>query len=352
MGYQVAVVGATGNVGREILNILAERNFPIDEMTALASSRSRGLEVSFGERAALKVRALEDFHFKGIDIAFFAAGSKVSAQYAPKAAQAGAIVIDKTSHFRLDADVPLVVPEVNPEALENCGRKNIISSPNCVVVPLVVALKPLDQVARIKRVVASTYQSVSGAGRPHMDELYNQTRGTFVNDPVEAQLFPKPIAFNVIPHIDDFRSNGMTGEEEKIALETQKILGSSVAVFATCVRVPVFIGHSISVAVEFEEKITVAQARAALEKSPSVEVFDRHREGGYATPVECSGEDRVYVSRIRQDTTVPHGLGLWVVTDNLRKGAALNGVQIAERWVALISRKHAKSRHLQKSKKN
>lgn len=333
MKYQVAVVGATGNVGRETLSILAERNFPVHKMVALASSRSQGREVSFGEREILKVQDLEGFDFKGTDFAFFAPGSRISAQYAPKAAQAGAMVIDKTSCFRLDPSVPLVVPEVNPEALEKC-KKNIISNPNCVVIPLVVALKPLDLLTPIKRVVISTYQSVSGAGRRQMDELYTQTRGTLVNDPIEPHLFSKPIAFNVIPHIGDFCANGMTGEEEKIALETRKILGSHLQVFATCVRVPVFIGHSISVTVEFEEEITVEQARAALKKAPSVQVMDRREDKGYVTPVESAGEDKVYVSRIRKDPTVSHGLGLWIVADNLRKGAALNAVQIAEKLIA------------------
>ncbi len=334
MSYRIAVVGATGNVGREILRIIKERNFPVDEIVALASSRSKGREVSFGEEQVLKVQALEDFDFKGVQLAFFAPGSQVSAQYAPRAARAGAIVIDKSSYFRLDKDVPLVVPEVNPEALKDYKKKNIISNPNCVAVPLVVVLNSLEQVSKIKRVVISTYQSVSGAGRPHMDELYHQTRGTFIGDPIPPKFFTKPIAFNVIPHIGDFHSNGMTGEEEKIASETAKILGEHVRVFATCVRVPVFIGHSISVNIEFYEDLSIEKIRAVLKKAPSLQVIDDPQKNSYATPIETVKEEKVYVSRIRNDPTVSHGVGLWVVTDNLYKGAALNGVQIAEKLIA------------------
>ncbi len=336
MSYHIAVVGATGNVGREILNILAERNFPVDKVVALASHRSQGREISFGTKQILHVQALENFDFKGINIAFFAAGSKISATYAPLAAKAGAVVIDKSSYFRLDSQVPLVVPEVNPDSLRGYEKKRIISSPNCITIPLAVALKPLEQIAKIKRVVISTYQSVSGAGRRHMDELFRQTRGVLVNDPVQPDLFCKPIAFNLIPQIDSFKASGMTGEEEKIIQEFRKIMGVHIQVFATCVRVPVFVGHSISATVEFENDITVEQARAILNKTSSVHLLDKREEGGYATPLECVGEDQVYVSRIRKDPSVPYGLGLWIVSDNLRKGAALNGVQIAEHLIKIL----------------
>ena len=333
MGYRIAVVGATGNVGREILSILAERDFPVDKIVALASPRSLGRDISFGLKKILKVQALENFDFKEVDFAFFAAGSKISALYAPLASKAGVIVIDKSSYFRLDPQVPLIVPEVNGDRMLDYSKKKIISSPNCVTIPLVVALKPLEKIAKIKRVVVSTYQSVSGAGRRHMDELFTQTRGVLVNDPLKSDLFCKPIAFNLIPQIDSFKASGMTEEEEKISLEVKKIMGTHVQVFATCVRVPVFIGHSISATVEFESEITVEQARRVLTKNPSIQLLDRREEGGYATPLDCVGEDLVFISRIRKDPTVAHGLGLWVVADNIRKGAALNGVQIAEHLI-------------------
>ncbi|MGI4819387.1 MAG: aspartate-semialdehyde dehydrogenase [Janthinobacterium lividum] len=333
MGYRIAVVGATGNVGREILSILSERDFPVDKMVALASHRSLGREISFGPKTILKIQALEHFDFKEVDLVFFAAGSKVSAQYAPIAAKAGAIVIDKSSYFRLEPQIPLIVPEVNPDRLADYKKKNIISSPNCVTIPLTVVLKSLEKISKIKRVVISTYQSVSGAGRRQMDELFVQTRGVLVNDQVKSDLFCKPIAFNLIPQIDSFKANGMTEEEEKISLEVKKIMGTHVQVFATCVRVPVFIGHSISVTVEFESEVSVEQARGVLAKNSAIRLFDRREDGGYITPLECVGEDVVFVSRIRRDPTVPHGLGLWIVSDNIRKGAALNGVQIAEHLI-------------------
>ena len=336
MGYRVAVVGATGNVGREILNILSERQFPVDKMTAIASSQSVGREISFGTKTVLKAQALENFDFKGVDLVFFAAGSRISAQYAPIAAKSGAIVIDKSSYFRLNPQIPLIVPEVNAHHLSNYTKKNIVSSPNCVTVPLTISLKLLESVAKIKRVVISTYQSVSGAGRHQMDELFVQTRGVLVNDPVKPELFCKPIAFNLIPQIDSFKANGMTGEEEKISFEVKKIMGTHVNVFSTCVRVPVFIGHSISAAVEFEDEITVQQAQNILTKTPSIRLLDRREDGAYITPLECVGEDVVFISRIRKDPTVAHGLGLWIVSDNLRKGAALNGVQIAEHLIKIL----------------
>jgi aspartate-semialdehyde dehydrogenase len=330
MGFKVAVVGATGNVGREILSTLAERNFPVDEVVALASSGSMGREVSFGEDDILRVQALDSFDFKGIDIVLSSPGSKVSAVFAPRAAKAGAVVIDNTSCFRMEPDVPLVVPEVNPEAIGGYRKRGIIANPNCSTIQMVVALKPLHDLARIKRVVVATYQSVSGAGRAAMDELFNQTRSVFVNDPIKPEHLTKQIAFNVIPHIDVFMDDGSTKEEWKMAVETRKILDPDIAVVATCVRVPVFIGHAEAVNVEFEQPITVERARAALRNAPGVVVLDHRADEGYVTPAEAAGEDAVYVSRIRRDPTVPHGLSLWVVSDNLRKGAAVNAVQIAE----------------------
>jgi aspartate-semialdehyde dehydrogenase len=330
MGYRVAVVGATGNVGREILQILAEREFPVDEAVALASSRSIGTEVSFGEDDTLRVRDLDTFDFKKIDIALFSPGAKVSAVHAPRAAKAGAVVIDNTSQFRMDPDVPLVVPEVNPEAIARYARRHIIANPNCSTIQMVVALKPLHKLAKIKRIVVSTYQSVSGAGKEAMDELFNQTRAIYVNDAIKPEQFTKRIAFNVIPHIDSFMDDGATKEEWKMVVETRKILDPEIAVTATCVRVPVFIGHAEAINVEFERPISVEQARAALKAAPGVTVVDHRVDEGYVTPQECAGEDLVFVSRIRRDPTVPHGLNLWVVADNLRKGAALNAVQIAE----------------------
>ncbi|MSP47975.1 MAG: aspartate-semialdehyde dehydrogenase [Alphaproteobacteria bacterium] len=330
MGYRVAVVGATGNVGREMLKTLAERDFPADDVVALASERSVGGEVSYGEGQVLKVRDLATFDFKGTDLVLSSPGAKVSAAHMPRAAKAGAVVIDNTSYFRMDPDVPLVVPEVNPEALANYGKRNIIANPNCSTIQMVVALKPLHDLARIKRVVVATYQSVSGAGREAMDELFNQTRAIYVNDPVTKERFTKQIAFNVIPHIDAFMADGSTKEEWKMVVETKKILGRDIQVAATCVRVPVFIGHAEAVTVEFEHAIDEKTARDALKKAPGVTVIDRRLDEGYVTPVEAAGEDSVYISRIRRDPTVKHGLSLWVVADNLRKGAALNAVQIAE----------------------
>src|SRR6266478_4496472 len=312
MGFNVAVVGATGNV------------------VALASSRSVGKEVSFGDDDILQIQALDTFNFRGIDIVLSSPGSKVSAAFAPRAAKAGAIVIDNTSCFRMEPDVPLVVPEVNPEAIAQYQKRGIIANPNCSTIQRVVALKPLHDLARIKRIVVATYQSVSGAGRAAMDELFSQTRSIYVNDPIKPEQLTKQIAFNVIPHIADFMDDGSTMEEWKMAVETRKILGPDIAVTATCVRVPVFIGHAEAVNVEFERPITEARARAALQDAPGIIVLDHRADEGYVTPAEAAGEDAVYVSRIRRDPTVPHGLNLWVVADNLRKGAAVNAVQIAE----------------------
>ena len=330
MGYKVAVVGATGNVGREMLAILAERKFPVDEVVALASSRSVGREVSFGEKDILKVRDLATFDFKGFDIGLFSPGSKVSAEYAPRAAKAGCVVIDNTSQFRMDPDVPLVVPEVNPEDLDWHTKRNIIANPNCSTIQMVVALKPLHDIAKIKRIVVSTYQSTSGAGKGAMDELFNQTKGIYVNDAKSQEEFTKQIAFNVIPHIDVFMDDGATKEEWKMSVETRKILDKDIKVHATCVRVPVFVGHGEAVTVEFAKPLSDKQARDVLREAPGVAVVDHRADGGYVTPVECAGEDAVYVSRIRRDPTVKNGLSMWVVSDNLRKGAALNTIQIAE----------------------
>jgi len=330
MGFTVAVVGATGNVGREMLTTLAERDFPADNVVALASSRSIGKEVSFGEDDILKVQGLDTFDFRGIDIVLSSPGAKVSAGFAPRATKAGAVVIDNTSCFRMEPDVPLVVPEVNPEAIAQCTRRGIIANPNCSTIQMVVALKPLHDIARVKRVVVATYQSVSGAGRASMDELFNQTRSIYVNDPVKPEHFTKQIAFNVIPHCDIFMDDGYTKEEWKMAVETRKILDPDIAVTATCVRVPVFIGHGEAVNVEFERQLSEEDARAALRRAPGVTVVDHRADEGYVTPAEAAGEDQVYVSRIRRDPTVPYGLNMWVVADNLRKGAALNAVQIAE----------------------
>src|SRR5947208_3503475 len=330
MGFKVAVVGATGNVGREILTTLAERNFPADDVVALASSASAGREVSFGEDDVLRVQALDTYDFRGVDIVLSSPGSKVSAVFAPRATKAGAVVIDNTSCFRMEPDVPLVVPEVNPEAIAQYKKRGIIANPNCSTIQMVVALKPLHDLARIKRVVVATYQSVSGAGHAAMDELFRQTRGVYVNDPIKPEQLTKQIAFNVIPHIDSFVDDGATKEEWKMAVETRKILDPDIAVTATCVRVPVFIGHAEAINVEFARPITEDRARAALRAAPGVIVLDHRLDEGYVTPAESAGEDAVYVSRIRRDPTVPNGLNLWVVSDNLRKGAALNAVQIAE----------------------
>jgi aspartate-semialdehyde dehydrogenase len=330
MGYKVAVIGATGNVGREMLNTLAERDFPVDEVFALASERSVGREVSFGDKKILRIKDLAKFDFKGCDIALSSPGAKVSAQHSPRAAAAGCVVVDNTSHFRMDPDVPLVVPEVNPEAIAEYTKKGIIANPNCSTIQMVVALKPLHTLGTIKRVVVSTYQSVSGAGKDAMDELFEQTRGIFVTDSCTPNKFPKQIAFNLIPQIDVFMDDGATKEEWKMAVETAKILDPKIAVFATCVRVPVFVSHSEVVNVEFERPVSVEEATEALREAPGVVVYDTHEPGGYATPVETTGEDAVYVSRIRKDPTIANGLSFWCVADNLRKGAALNAVQIAE----------------------
>ncbi len=330
MGYRVAVVGATGNVGREMLQTLSEREFPVDDVVALASSRSVGSEVSFGEDEVLKVQELGKFNFKGIDIVLSSAGAKVSADFAPKAAAAGAVIIDNTSYFRMDPDIPLVVPEVNPGAIAGYKKRGIIANPNCSTIQMVVALKPLHEIAKIKRVVVATYQSVSGAGKDGMDELFNQTRGIYMNAPLEREKFTKQIAFNVIPHIDVFMDDGYTKEEWKMSVETKKILDPAIKVTATCVRVPVFVSHSEAVNVEFERPISAEEARAALKAAPGIGVVDHRANEGYVTPVEAAGEDKVYVSRIREDHTIENGLSFWVVADNLRKGAALNAVQIAE----------------------
>jgi aspartate-semialdehyde dehydrogenase len=330
MGFKVAVVGATGNVGREFLTTLAEREFPADDVVALASSASVGKQVSFGDDDILDVQALDTFNFKGTDIVLSSPGAKVSDVFAPRAAKAGAVVIDNTSRWRMEPDVPLVVPEVNPGAIAQYEKRGIIANPNCSTIQMVVALKPLHDIARIKRVVVSTYQSVSGAGRAAMDELFGQTRAIYVNDPIKPEELTKQIAFNVIPHIDVFMDDGSTKEEWKMAVETRKLLDPDIAVTATCVRVPVFIGHAEAVNVEFARPISEERARDALRDAPGVIVLDQRADEGYVTPAEAAGEDAVYVSRIRRDPTVPHGLNLWIVSDNLRKGAALNAVQIAE----------------------
>ena len=335
MGYKVAIVGATGNVGYELLSILAEREFPADEVVALASSRSVGKEVSYGEDEVLQVQDLATFDFKGTDIVLSSPGAKVSAEFSPKAAKAGAIVIDNTSHFRMDPDVPLVVPEVNPQAIADHTKRGIIANPNCSTIQMVVALKPLHDLANIRRVIVSTYQSVSGGGKDAMDELFNQTKGIFVNQPVAQHQnnFPKQIAFNVIPHIDSFMDDGATKEEWKMVVETKKILDPSIKVHATCVRVPVFVGHAEAINIECEHDIDEAKARKTMKEFPGLTVVDHRADEGYVTPAECAGEDSVYVSRIRTDPTVENGLALWVVSDNLRKGAALNTVQIAEELI-------------------
>jgi aspartate-semialdehyde dehydrogenase len=346
MGYRVAVVGATGNVGREMLNVLAERKFPVSEIVALASSRSIGLELSFGD-ARVKVKELENFDFKGIDFVLMSAGSGPSREWAEKIGRTGAIVIDNSSFWRYHADVPLVVPEVNGQVLDaymaRAGRKNIIANPNCSTAQMVVTLKPLHDFATIRRVVVSTYQSVSGAGKEGIDELYAQTKGIFVNDKPTARKFQKQIAFNVIPQIDVFMEDGYTKEEWKMLAETKKILDPRIKVTATCVRVPVFVGHSEAVNLEFEKPISADEARDLLREAPGVSVLDKREPGGYATPIETVGDDLTYVSRIREDSTVENGLAMWIVSDNLRKGAATNAVQIAETLVerGLLARKAA-----------
>ena len=335
MGFKVAVVGATGNVGREMLDILAERRFPADDVVALASARSINTEVSFGDKT-LKCKVLDNYDFTGTDICLMSAGGTVSKEWSPKIAAKGAVVIDNSSVWRMDPDVPLVVPEVNADALAGFRKKNIIANPNCSTAQLVVALKPLHDKAVIKRVVVSTYQSVSGAGKEAMDELFAQTRAIFVSDPVSTGKFPKRIAFNVIPEIDVFMEDGFTKEEWKMVVETKKILDPKIKLTATCVRVPVFIGHSEAVNIEFENPISADEARDILREAPGCLVIDKRETGGYITPHEAAGEDATYISRIREDATVENGLVLWCVADNLRKGAALNAVQIAE---ALVNRK-------------
>ncbi len=335
MGYKVAVVGATGNVGRAMLEVLAERAFPADDVVALASRRSLGTEVSYGDRR-LKCKALDHYDFSDVDICLMSAGSTVSKEWSPKIAAAGAVVIDNSSFWRYDADVPLIVPEVNADAVVGFRKKGIIANPNCSTAQLVVALKPLHDHAKIKRVVVATYQSVSGAGKEAMDELFAQTKAVFTMDEVESKKFPKRIAFNVIPHIDVFLDDGFTKEEWKMVVETKKILDPKIKLVATCVRVPVFIGHSEAVNIEFENPITADEARELLRSAPGCIVIDKREAGGYATPHEAAGEDATYISRIREDATVENGLVLWCVSDNLRKGAALNAIQIAE---CLINRK-------------
>ena len=330
MGYKVIVAGATGNVGREMLNILAEREFPVDEIVALASRKSLGTEVSFGDKT-LKTKDLDTADFTGWDIALFAIGSEATKIYAPKAAKAGCVVIDNSSLYRYDPEIPLVVPEVNPEAVEQYKKRNIIANPNCSTAQMVVALKPLHDRARIRRVVVSTYQSVSGAGKAGIDELWDQTKSIY--NPVQevpAKKFTKQIAFNVIPHIDVFMEDGTTKEEWKMVAETKKILDPRIKVTATCVRVPVFVGHSEAINIEFEEFLDEDEARDILREAPGVMVVDKREPGGYVTPIECVGDYATFVSRIRQDSTIENGLNLWCVSDNLRKGAALNAVQIAE----------------------
>lgn len=329
MGYKVAVIGATGNVGREILNILDERGFPADEVTALASSRSVGREVSFGEKT-LEIKSLEGYDFAGTDIVLSSAGAKISEDFVPKAAKAGAVVIDNTSQFRMDPDVPLVVPEVNPQALANYQKRNIIANPNCSTIQMVMALKPLQDLAPIRRVVVTTYQSVSGSGKEAMDELFDQTRKIYMNQSPEPKEYPKQIAFNIIPQIDDFMDDHMTKEEWKMVVETKKILNPKIKICANCVRVPVFIGHAEMINVEFEKELSPKEAMSAWTKAPGIAVVDLESDMEYVTPAEIQGEDEVFISRVREDISVENGLNFWCVADNLRKGAALNAVQIAE----------------------
>ncbi|AKQ41957.1 aspartate-semialdehyde dehydrogenase [Aurantiacibacter atlanticus] len=337
MGYRVAVVGATGNVGREMLAILAERKFPMDEVAAVTSSRSTGSEIEVGDTGKMiKCKNIEHFDWSGWDIALFSAGSGPAKEYAPKAAAAGCIVIDNSSYYRMDPDVPLIVPEVNPDAIDGYKKRNIIANPNCSTAQMVVALKPLHDAAKIKRVVVSTYQSVSGAGKQGMDELFEQSRAIFVGDPVEPTKFTKQIAFNVIPHIDVFMDDGSTKEEWKMVVETKKILDPKIKMSATCVRVPVFVGHSEAINIEFENDISAKEAQDILREAPGIMLIDKREDGGYVTPVECVGDGATYISRVREDPTVDNGLVLWCVSDNLRKGAALNAVQIAE----LLGRRH------------
>jgi aspartate-semialdehyde dehydrogenase len=335
MGYKVAVVGATGNVGRAMLDILAEREFPADEVVALASRRSMGVEVSYGDKT-LKVKALDQYDFSDVDICLMSAGGAVSKEHSPKIAAQGAVVIDNSSTWRMDPDVPLIVPEVNADAISGFRKKGIIANPNCSTAQLVVALKPLHDKAKIKRVVVATYQSVSGAGKDAMDELFSQTKAVYTNTEIVNKKFPARIAFNVIPQIDVFMEDGYTKEEWKMMAETKKILDPKIKLSATCVRVPVFVGHSEAVNIEFENPISADEARDILRKAPGCIVIDKREPGGYVTPHEAAGEDATYISRIRTDPTVDNGLVMWIVADNLRKGAALNAVQIAE---SLINRK-------------
>ena len=339
MGYRIVVAGATGNVGREVLAILAEREFPYDEIAAVASSRSQGDEIEIGDTGkTVKCQNIENFDWSGWDMAIFAIGSDATAIHAPKAAAAGCVVIDNSSLYRMDPDVPLIVPEVNPEAIDGYAKRNIIANPNCSTAQMVVALKPLHDAATIKRVVVATYQSVSGAGKAGMDELWNQTRQIFVGDEKDVQKFTKQIAFNVIPHIDKFLDDGSTKEEWKMVAETKKILDPKIKVTATCVRVPVFVGHSEAINIEMEKELSAEDAQRLLREAPGVMLVDKREDGGYITPVECVGDYATFVSRVRDDSTVDNGLSLWCVSDNLRKGAALNAVQIAE----LLGRRHLK----------
>jgi len=333
MGFKIAVAGATGNVGREMLNILEERGFPADEVVALASRRSVGTEVSYGDRT-LKVKALDNYDFSDTDICLMSAGGAVSKEFSPRIGRQGCVVIDNSSAWRYDAEVPLIVPEVNPDAIDQFSKRNIIANPNCSTAQLLVALKPLHDRFTIRRVVVATYQSVSGAGKEGMDELFEQTRAVFVADPISTKKFTKRIAFNVIPHIDVFMEDGSTKEEWKMVAETKKMLDPKIKLTATCVRVPVFIGHSEAVNIEFEKPVTADEAREILRDAPGCLVVDKREDGGYVTPLESAGEDATYISRIREDPTVENGLNMWVVSDNLRKGAALNAVQIAELLVA------------------
>jgi aspartate-semialdehyde dehydrogenase len=339
MGYRVVVAGASGNVGREMVNILAEREFPADEIAVLASSRSQGDEIEYGDTGRmLKIQNIDNFDPAGWDMALFAIGSDATKVHAPRFAAAGCVVIDNSSLYRMDPDVPLIVPEVNADAIDGYAVRNIIANPNCSTAQMVVALKPLHDAATIKRVVVATYQSVSGAGKQGMDELFEQSRNIFVGDPASPVKFTKQIAFNVIPHIDSFLEDGTTKEEWKMVVETKKIMGPKIKVSATCVRVPVFVGHSEAINVEFEDEISAEQAKTILREAPGIMLVDKHEDGGYVTPIECVGEYATYVSRVREDPTVDSGLSLWCVSDNLRKGAALNAVQIAE----LLGRRHLK----------
>lgn len=339
MGYRIVVAGATGNVGREVVNILAEREFPADEVAVLASSRSQGIEIEYGDTGKmLKVQNIENFDWAGWDMAIFAIGSDATKKFAPIAAAAGCVVIDNSSLHRMDPDIPLIVPEVNPDAIDGYKRKNIIANPNCSTAQLVVALKPLHDYANITRVVVSTYQSVSGAGKEGMDELFEQSRNIFVGDSAEPKKFTKQIAFNVIPHIDSFLEDGYTKEEWKMMVEVKKILDPKIKLTATCVRVPVFVGHSEAVNIQYDREMSAAKAKSILREAPGIMLVDKQEDGGYATPIEAAGDDATYISRVREDPTVDNGLAFWCVSDNLRKGAALNAVQIAE----LLGRRHLK----------